>query len=214
MYTFSFFKNRSASKRDRDALVQALSKSLIDDALSLADLAYELANEINQRLWKDGHKTNEPESNKEAIVITAAIDYWIFNFYNLRKLMVQVEKNNGLKYSEKKRLSIYREIINFGVEFFAKKMSEVSGEQVSLWSKVIQEKNNSKQEIFQDMPLVCKPEDNAKTSSALNWTMSDVAKTLDCERTVLFWLPIKKSALEGLIALNKSRSDMLLPLLQ
>lgn len=195
-------------------LVQALSKSLIDDALQLADLSYDLANEINQRLWKDGHKTNAPESNKEAMTITSAIDYWIFNFYNLRKLMAQVEKNNDLKCSDKMRLRIYREIINDAIEFFAKKMSEVTGEHVSLWSKAIQEKNNLKQEIFQDMPLICEPKDNAKTSSALNWTMSDVAKTLDCEHNVLFWLPIQDSALKGLLALNKSRSDVLLPLLQ
>ncbi|MBZ0305457.1 MAG: hypothetical protein K8I82_05255 [Anaerolineae bacterium] len=214
IFTFSFSKNLSAGKRSWDALVQALSKNLIDDALSLADFSYDLANTINQRSWEEGLKPNPPESNKEAMVAYAAIDYWIFNVRHLWNLMIQVEKKNGLKCADKKMHRVYGEVARDGIEFFAKKMGEVSGEQVSLWSKVIQEKNNSKQEVFQDMPLVCKPEDNAKTSSALNWTMSDVAKTLDCERNVMFLLPIQKSALEGLIALNKSRSDMLLPLLQ
>lgn len=212
--TFSFLKNRSARKRSWDAQVQALSKNLIDDALSLANFAYDLANAINQRSWEEGLKPNPPESNKDAMTHHVAIDYWIFNVHHLLKLMWQVEKKNGLKCTEKQQRRIYADVVCDGIEFFAIKGSEISGEPKNGWSKIIREFNKEKQSIFGDMPLLCDPDDKARTSSVLNWTMLDVAKKLDCEQNLLFWLPIQKSMLEGINLLHAPRSDLLLPLLQ
>ena len=204
-----------SKNREQDTIIKTLSKILIDDALMQGEFAYNYAYTMHQKLSKEGSHTIELESNKDSMLLALAIDHWIFIVYSQRHIASQVIKKNGLDHANKKWTRIYEGIINGGVDYFSKRMSTIEGQSTKLWSKVIREKCNLKQQVFQKLPQFSDPNDGyKKESSALNWTICDVAHTLGCDRNRLFRVAVLHSSFTWITSTHQLYFNTILKLLQ